>query len=174
MNTVWDLFVYELKNMLNGENNLIHALGEMERESRNPELQEAYREHRKETEQHALRLVDIMADIGGTPEQADCFGLKGLIEEKQAFMKRHPAADVVEVFNISAGIKSERYEISSYESLISLATQLGATNSAELLEQNLRDELQALHKFQSFSDVVKPNEAGVTQNPEGKLPGKAA
>lgn len=174
MNTAWDLFVHELKDMLNAENKLVHALGEMERESRKPELQEAYREHRKQTEQHASRLVDIMTDIGIPPEQADCFGINGLVEEKKSFMKQHPAADLIEVFNIGAGIKSERYEISAYESLIALATQLGATNSVDLLEQNLSDELAALHKLQSFSDVVKPNETGVTQNPEGKLPRKVA
>lgn len=174
MNTAWDLFVHELKDMLNAENKRVHALGEMERESRNPELQEAYREHRKQTEQHASRLVDIMTDIGTTPEQADCFGLDGLIEEKKSFVKKHPASDLLEVFNIGAGIKSERYEISSYESLISLAAQLGATNSVELLERNLKDELEALHKLQSFSDIVRPSDPGVTQNPEGKLPRKAA
>lgn len=174
MNTAWDLFVHELKDMLNAENRLVHALGEMERESKTPGLQDAYREHRKQTEQHAQRLVTIMTDIGETPEQAECRGIQGLIEEKLDFMKKHPSEDLIEVFNIGAGIKSERYEISAYESLIGLAQELGALGSAQLLRENLNDEQQALNKLQGFEEKVKPLQLGIKGNVEGKIPRKAA
>ncbi len=174
MNTAWDLFVHELRDMLNAENKLVHALGEMERESKNPELQEAFREHRKQTEQHAVRLIDIMRDIGNTPEQSECKGIDGLVQEKKMFMEKHPSENILEVFNIGAGIKAERYEISAYESLIDLAQQLGALNSAKLLKQNLNEEQEALHKLQQLGPRIKPNELGITGNIEGGLPRKAA
>lgn len=174
MNTAWDLFVHELRDMLNAENKLVRALGEMERESKNPELQEAFREHRKQTEQHAVRLIDIMRDIGQTPEQSECKGIDGLVQEKKMFMEYSPSEDILEVFNIGAGIKSERYEISAYESLIGLAEELGALNSAKLLKQNLNDEEAALHKLQDFSSRIRPRDLGIAGNVEGGLPRKVA
>jgi ferritin-like metal-binding protein YciE len=174
MDTAWDLFVHELRDMLNAENKLVRALGEMERESKNPELQDAFREHRKQTEQHAVRLIDIMRDIGQTPEQSECKGIDGLVEEKKMFMEHSPSEDILEVFNIGAGIKSERYEISAYESLIQMAEELGALNSAKLLKQTLKEEQEALHRLQDFSGRIRPRELGITGNVEGGLPRKAA
>jgi ferritin-like metal-binding protein YciE len=174
MNTAWDLFVHELRDMLNAENKLVRALGEMERESKNPELQEAFREHRKQTEVHAERLIDIMRDIGQTPEQSECKGVDGLVQEKKMFMEHSPSADVLEVFNIGAGIKAERYEISAYESLARMAEELGALNSARLLRQTLNEEQEALHKLQDFSSRIKVMELGIAGNIEGGLPRKAA
>lgn len=174
MNTAWDLFVHELKYMLNAENKLVHALGEMERESANPELQEAFRGHRKQTEQQAVRLIHIMRDIGQRPEQSDSKGIDGLVQEKKMFMQQKPSEDLIEVFNIGAGIKAERYEISAYESLIRIAEELGASGSAELLKQTLNEEQEALHKLQGFTSRIKPRDVGVAGNIEGGLPRKAA
>jgi len=174
MNTTWELFVHGLKTMLNAENKLVHALGEMAQESKTPELRQAYSQHRKQTEGHAKRLIDIMRDLGESPEQLEAAGIEGLIEEKKSFMKEHPAEDILEVFNISAGIKAERYELSAYESLINMAQELGALKSASLLKENLGEEEEALEKLKEFSGRIKPKLLGVKGSPEGGLPRKAA
>ncbi len=174
MNSVWELFVHELRDMLNAENLLVHVLGEQARECSHEDLQQAFTEHRHQTERHAERLVDIFREIGETPEQADCKGIQGLKQEKQTLMKENPSKDLLDFINVAAGIKAERYEISAYESLISLAQQLGAERSVQLLRQNLADERETLAKLERFAHQVKPSNLGVRVSPEGGLPRKAA
>lgn len=55
-----------------------------------------------------------------------------------------------------AAIKLERYEISSYESLIRLAELLKQTRLVRLLKQNLREEEQTLKKMTTFATKLKP------------------
>ncbi len=89
-------------------------------------------------------------------------------------MKQHSVSGLLDFINVGAAIKTERYEISAYESMIVLAQELGAHNSAELLRQNLEEEKVALEKLQAFLTQVKPTESGVIETPEGGLPRKAA
>ncbi len=161
MDNAFDFFVHELRDMLNAESRLVQTLSELESESKNEQLRAAFGEHKKQTEIHAKRLTDIFRMLGDEPEQSDCKGIKGLVEEKQAFMKEHPTPDLLDFFNMVAGIKAERYEISAYRTMISLARSLGLTHSVELLEQNLNDEQEALKKLQGFVSVLRPLNLGL-------------
>ncbi len=174
MNSAWELFLHDLRDTLNAENKLVHALGEMARESHNERLRDAFTEHRHQTEQHAQRLVDVFRLLGQTPEQADCKGIDGLSDEKQEIMKRHPAEELLDFINVGAAIKSERYEISAYETLILMAEQMGARQCAQLLRHNLEEEKVALDKLQIFVPLVKPAANAIREVHEGGLPTKAA
>lgn len=50
----------------------------------------------------------------------------------------------------------ERYEISSYESLIRLAEMLKQTKVVRLLKQNLKEEEQTLKKMSTLAKSIKP------------------
>jgi ferritin-like metal-binding protein YciE len=177
MNTAFELFVHELRDMLNAENKLTRALTEQELESTRPDLRQAFADHRKQTEQQAVRLLDIFREIGEIPSQAECKGIAGLVEEKQEFMKHHPSRDVLDIFNVAAAIKVERYEISAYESLILLAHQLRLINAVQKLDQSLIEEQQTLEEMRNFSREFQIRELGykpLGQQIEGGLPRKAA
>ncbi len=161
METAIDLFRHELRDMLNAESRLVQALKELESESKDEQVRAAFGEHRQQTEHHAKRLMDIFRMLGEEPEQSDCKGIAGLIEEKQAFMKEHPSQPLIEFYNVWAGIKAERYEIATYRGLISMAGQLGLTNSRELLEKTLAEEEGALRKLQGFVGRVFPIKTGI-------------
>jgi ferritin-like metal-binding protein YciE len=166
MDNAFDFFVHELRDMLNAESRLVLALSELESESKNEQLRSAFGDHKRQTEMHAKRLADIFRMIGEQPEQSECKGIKGLIEEKQAFAKERPTPDLLDFFNLVAGIKAERYEISSYRTLLSLARALGLTHSVELLEQNLNEEQEALKKLQGFVATVRPLNLGLENRGE--------
>ena len=175
MDTAWELFVHELRNMLNCENQLVRILAEAETESSNESLRRAFEEHRHQTENHAARITQVFRDIGEVPEQGECKGVEGLKQEKQEIMKHDPSKELVDFINCGAGIKAERYEISSYENLILLARELGALNSARLLKENLNEEQEALEKLQNLTGMLKPKNLGVsTDRPEGGIPRRAA
>ncbi len=166
MDNAFDYFIHELRDMLNAESRLVQTLAELESESKNEQLRAAFAEHKQQTEMHAKRLTDVFRMLGQQPEQSECQGIKGLVEEKQAFMKEHPTPDLLDFFNMVAGIKAERYEISTYRTLVSLARSLGLAHSVELLEQNLNEEQEALKKLQSFAATIRPLNLGTERRGE--------
>ncbi|HWC19646.1 MAG TPA: DUF892 family protein, partial [Terriglobales bacterium] len=95
--------------------------------------------------------------LGEQPEDTECHGIRGLIAEKKAFTEEDPSKDLIDVFNVGAGIKAETYEICEYESLIDLAREMKHTKVAQLLSQNLREEKAALKKMEGFSKKIKPH-----------------
>jgi len=164
MQTVQDLFEHELQDMLAGERMLLDALAEMARESGDREIKKAYTHHRKETQGHVRRLERIFRMIGRKPEASSCPGIDGLVKEKKTFMRERPSEELVEFFNVGAGQKVERYEISSYENLIDMADKLGFVDAVELLEQTLQEEEAALNTLKTFAsefDVTEEMEAEV-------------
>jgi ferritin-like metal-binding protein YciE len=158
MQTGHELFVHGLKDMLDGERQLVDALQELESDSSNSQLKKAFGSHREETQGHVQRLEECFELLGEDSAGGECAGIKGLIEEKKSFMEKDPAEDIVDVFDIGAAIKTESYEICEYESLIDMAREMKHTKVARLLGENLREEKAALRKMETFSEKIKPNE----------------
>jgi ferritin-like metal-binding protein YciE len=164
MHTVQDLFEHELQNILAGERTLLDALAQMARESVDREMKKAYAAHRKETQGQVRRIERILRMIGRKPRASSCPGIDGLLKEKKAFMRERPSHELIEYFNVGAGQKVERYELSSYENLIDMADKLGLTDAVELLEQTLQEEEAALNTLKVFAsefDVSEDIEAEV-------------
>lgn len=151
MHTIYDLFEHELKDMYSAEHTLLDALEQMAGESADREIKKAYTQHRKETQAQIRRLEKIFKAIGRKPQVDSCPGIDGLLKEKKAFARERPSEELVEFFNVGAGQKVERYEISSYENLIDMADKLGLTEAVDLLEQNLQEEEAALNKLKVFA-----------------------
>lgn len=151
MRTVEDLFEHELKDMYGGERTLLEALEQMAAESSDREMKKTYTQHRKETQGQIRRLEKVFKTIGRKAEAESCAGIEGLLKEKKAFMRERPSEELVEFFNVGAGQKVERYEISSYENLIDMADKLGLTDAVDLLEQSLQEEEAALNRLKVFA-----------------------
>ncbi|HEX6465657.1 MAG TPA: DUF892 family protein [Terriglobales bacterium] len=160
MQTAKELFIHELTDMLDAEQKLVEALGEMEEDDPRPELQKAFGAHRQQTEGQVERIQQIFQELGEEPEETECKGIKGLIEERESFKEEEPAEDILAVFDVGAAIKVESYEINAYTGLIDLATELELKKAVKLLNQNLREEQQTLKKMQGFQKKVKPEQLG--------------
>ena len=151
MQTIEELFEHELKDMYSGEHALLDALEQMAAESADREIRKSFTQHRKETQAQIKRLEKIFKSIGRKPQADTCHGIEGLVKEKKAFMKAKPSEELVEFFNVGAAQKVERYEITSYESLIDMADKLGMSDAVELLEQSLQEEEAALNKLKMIA-----------------------
>lgn len=158
MQTGHELFVHGLNDMMDAEHQLVEALSENANDSSRGELKKAFEQHREETEGQIERLEECFRLLGEEPEETECHGIRGLIQEKKAFSEEDPAEDLVDVFNVGAAIKAESYEICEYESLIDMAREMKHNKVAQLLNQNLKEEKATLKKMQGFSERVKPNE----------------
>ena len=162
MSTIEELFEHELKDMYGAETSLLDALEQMAGESSDREIKKAFTQHRKETQGQIKRLEKIFKTLGQKPEAETCPGIEGLIKEKKAFARERPTPQLLEFFNIGAGQKAERYEITAYENLIDMAEKLGMADAVELLEQNLQEEESALNKLKAIAsefDVAEDAEA---------------
>jgi ferritin-like metal-binding protein YciE len=158
MQTAHELFIKELSDMLDAEHQLVEALGEQAEESSRPDLKKAFEAHRKQTEKQAERIEQIFEDLEEEPQQVECRGIGGIIEEHDEFKEEDPCEDLIDIFNAGAGAKVEHYEIAAYTSLIQLAQQMGHRKAAKLLGQNLKEEQQTLKKMEGFVKKLKPEQ----------------
>ena len=140
METAHELFVHELQDMLDAEQQLVQALGDQADESSRPDLQKAFQSHQAQTQKQVERLHQVFELIGEEPEEVECKGIRGLIEEHNHFKEEEdPAEDILDIFNAGAAEKVESYEICAYESLIRLAKEMGHSKAEKLLNQNLKE-----------------------------------
>ena len=166
METAHEFFLHELGDMLDAERKLVEALGKQANESSRPELKKAFQSHQAQTEKQVERLQQVFEDLGEEPEETECKGIKGLIEEHDAFQEESPSEDLLDIFNVGAAVKVERYEISAYEGLIRLAQQMKHTKAAKLLNQNLKEEQQTAKKMEGFEKKLKPERMGMGEDEE--------
>ena len=158
MQTGHELFVHGLNDMMDAERQLVTALAENAQDSSRGDLKKAFDQHRRETENQIKRLQQCFELLGEEQEETECYGIRGLIQEKKAFAEEDPSEDLIDVFNVGAAIKAESYEICEYGSLIDMAREMKHSKVAQLLGQNLKEEKATLKKMEGFSEKVKPNE----------------
>jgi ferritin-like metal-binding protein YciE len=167
MKTAHEMFIHELTDMLDAEQNLIKALGKQAEESSRPDLQKAFQSHQVQTEKQVERLSQCFEVLGEQPEGAQCKGIRGLIDEHDTFVEEEdPAEDLVDIFNTVAAAKVESYEIQAYQSLIRMADLMEHSKVSRLLNQNLKEEQQTLKKMEGFSKKLKPENLGMEEEAE--------
>jgi len=159
MDSMSRLFEHELEDIYYAEHKLVKALEDLAGESTSPAIKQAFSEHKTQTEGHVKRLDHVFEALGEKPSSTKCAGIEGLIEEKRDFAKEKPAPEVLDLFNLGAGLKSERYEISAYEGLIAMARQMGLREAEHYLMQNLSEEEQALSTVKVLMQSMLPQSA---------------
>ena len=160
MQTAHELFLHELSDMLDAERKLVEALGEQAEGASNPQLQKAFAAHQVQTEKQVQRIEQIFEQLEEEPQETECKGLNGLLEELEAFKQEDPSEDILDVFSIGAAQKVESYEINAYESLIRLATDMEHTKAVRLLQQNLKEEQATWKKLDGLAKKIKPERTG--------------
>jgi ferritin-like metal-binding protein YciE len=162
MQTAHELFIHELTDMLSGERQLVDALQEQENSASRDDLKKAFASHRAQTEKQVERLEQCFKEIGETPQETECKGIAGLIEEYKSFKEEEdPSPDILDVFSVGAAKKVEAYEINAYRPLIELAEEMDHRQAAKLLNQNLKEEEQTYKKMDAFSKKIKPEQMGM-------------
>ncbi len=146
--TVRQLFEYELNEIYGVEQAMIGALESMARDAVLGEIRHAYHVHEEQTRTQLARLDAVFRALGSRPRPHRLPAIDGLIAEREMFRRAEPRSEVAEMFDLNAAQKAERYEITAYEALVDLAERLGAYESVALLEETLRGEEAALHQLQ--------------------------
>ncbi len=154
MHTPKDLFIHELSDIFDAEQKLSKILTTLAQQSNHDEVKEAFEQHESETLQQISNLEQCFHALGVAPQTSPCQAVAGMKAEHDSFMKEKPSADILTLYNLSAGAKSEHYEIASYKGLIEQANLLGQTQCVHLLEQNLRQEEAMAEKVAQLSHTI--------------------
>jgi len=135
-----DLYIHELRDLYNAENQLTKALPKMAKATTSPELKAAFETHLKETEGQIERLEAIFEELGKSPKGKTCAAMKGLVEEGSEMMGEDAEPTVMDAGLIAAAQRIEHYEIAGYGTARTFAKLLGETKAAKLLQQTLDEE----------------------------------
>jgi ferritin-like metal-binding protein YciE len=151
MNDPRELFLHELKDVYFAENALTKALPTMISEASDKELAKGLDRHLTETRQQVANLEKVFKSLGEKPEGERCPGIEGIKAEHDEFMeKERPSAEIRDMFLTGAAARTEHYEIAAYTGLIAMARGLGERESVSLLDQNLKQEKEALKLVESI------------------------
>jgi ferritin-like metal-binding protein YciE len=157
LETLKELYVNELRDLYNAENQLVKALPKMAKGASSDELKEAFEKHLEQTKGHVQRLEEVFEELGEKTKGKTCQAMKGLIEEGSEVLKADGDDSVIDAGIIVAAQKVEHYEIAGYGSVRTFAQLLGQDNSAELLQQTLDEESEANELLNKLAeDIVNP------------------
>jgi ferritin-like metal-binding protein YciE len=146
------LFVEEVRDIYNGEKQLLRALPRMAKAAESADLSQAFTKHLRETEGHVQRLEKILRDLGQAVRGKQCKGMEGLIEEGKEKLEEEGEGAVVDAALIASAQKVEHYEIATYGCLRTYAQLLGYNQAVKLLEQTLAEEEAADKKLTQLGE----------------------
>jgi ferritin-like metal-binding protein YciE len=139
-----ELFADGIKDIYWAENHLVKSLPKMVAAAGSEELKTSFENHLEQTKEHASRLEQAFELLGLKIQAKKCDAMEGLVMSGEHIIENTIAG--TEARNtglIMSALKVENFEITCYNGLIQLAGQLGQTDMAELLQQNLSDEMEA-------------------------------
>ena len=137
------LLLDELQDLYDAEKQLVRALPKVAKATANQELGDAIREHLEVTKGQVQRLEKVFAALESRPKSRPCAGMRGLLEEGQHIMDEDMEDAAMDLALAGAARKVEHYEMVAYESVISLARQVGRKDAAQLLQETMSEEQQA-------------------------------
>lgn len=159
LRTLQDLYVDELKDLYNAEQQIVKALPKMAKAASSQDLKDAFNEHLQVTHEQIKRLDRIFRDLGKAPRGKKCIGMQGLIEEGQELLKEKGDPAVKDAGLISAAQRVEHYEMAGYGTVRTFAQMLGFDDAAQALQQTLDEEGDTDHKLTQLAETMINPEA---------------
>lgn len=160
LETLRDLYVEELRDLYDAENQLLKALPKLAKAASSSELQAAFEDHAQLTEDHIDRLEQIFNQLGAKGKGKKCEGMKGLVSEGKEMIDQDAAPEVLDAGLIVAAQKSEHYEIAGYGSARTFAQTLGLEEQSDLLQQTLDEEEEMDERLSELAEqIINPDAA---------------
>ncbi len=150
--TLDDLFVHTLQDIYYAENQITKALPTMIEKASEPRLRQGFEAHLAETQNHIKRLEQVFKMHGKSPKGVDCPAIDGILKEADEVAGDVADKEVLDAALIASAQAVEHYEITRYGTLIAWAKQLGRSDCASVLQQNLDEEKAADKKLTSMAE----------------------
>ncbi|HHZ07776.1 MAG TPA: ferritin-like domain-containing protein, partial [Rhizobiales bacterium] len=150
--TLVDLFAHTLRDMHHAEKQIRDALPDMIAKGTDPMLRQGLQKHLEETRGHIARLEDVFRRHGVSAKEFDCPAVDGILEEAGAVAGEIEDKKVLDTALIAAAQAVEHYEMTRCGTLVEWAKQLGRTDCAVVLKQNLGEQKATARKLTEFAE----------------------
>ena len=154
IDSLQDLYVDQIRDLYDAENQLVKALPKMAEASTSEELRQGFEEHLQQTRNHVQRLEQIFERLGEKPKGKKCKGMEGIVKEGSEALDEDMQEDTKDAAIIGAAQRVEHYEIASYGTARTHADLLGREEDARLLEETLEEEKETDEKLTQLAENI--------------------
>lgn len=144
-----DVLLDEMRDLYSAENQLVKALPKVVKGTEDTSLKSQIKNHLEETKGQVVRLRDAFGILGKKPTGQHCSGMEGVIEESQDALEKDEEGANKDLGIVGASLRIEHYEVAGYYTAIALAKALKQAEVANLLNENLQEELAAAKALQA-------------------------
>lgn len=163
LETLHDLFIHELQDLHDAEQQLLKAIPLLAQAANAPDLKKAFGQHLKETEEQVRRLELVFKGLGEEPQGKRCKAMEGLIAEAKELLDEDADPDVLDAALIVAAQKIEHYEIAGYGSVCTFARVLNYEDAARVLKQTMAEEETTDRKLSQLAAKANPKAESADQ-----------
>jgi ferritin-like metal-binding protein YciE len=151
--TLQTLYISELKDLYNAEQQLVKALPKLVKSAGSQELSDAFASHLEQTKNHVTRLEEIFQSLGENPKGKKCVGMEGIVKEGAETIDDF-SGKVLDAGLISAAQRVEHYEMAAYGSVCAYAQLLNRPEDLGLLKETLEEEKQADEQLTALAETI--------------------
>jgi ferritin-like metal-binding protein YciE len=145
------LFLHELGDILYVERKLAdETLPKLIEEVEDEEFTAGLEKHLKETRKHVTNVEQVFDLLGEEAQEEECVGFEGLKKEHDE-LSEQTASSLIDLVDAGAAARTENYEIAAYEGLRRMAKGLGEDKAVALLDENLKQEKDALREVEKIA-----------------------
>jgi len=148
------LFVQELRDLYDAEDQITEALPKMIEAAHYPQLKNALQQHLDVTRKQIERLDRVFDILGEDASGQTCKGMKGVIKEGDEMIAQGGDNATRDAGIISAAQRVEHYEMAGYGTVRTYAELLGQQQISQLLQQTLDEEKEADEKLTEIARSV--------------------
>ena len=159
LDTLRSLYIDQLRDLYDAENQLLKALPKMATGASSEELKKALEKHLEQTWGHLARIDQIFAALHEKPTGKTCYAMKGLIEEGSQILEQDGESSVLDAGIIAAAQNVEHFEISSYDTVRRYADLLDEGDASKLLQQTLNEESEANKLLNEIAENIVNEDA---------------
>ncbi|TIO04777.1 ferritin-like domain-containing protein [Mesorhizobium sp.] len=151
--TLDDLFVHTLRDIYYAEKQIEKALPRMIDKATNPQLKAGLEKHLGQTRGHIERVEKVFELHGVRAKTVNCPAIDGILEEADEVSGDIDDKDVLDAALIASAQAVEHYEITRYGTLIAWAKQLGRSDCANVLANNIKEEQATDRKLTEIAEA---------------------
>jgi ferritin-like metal-binding protein YciE len=152
-----DLFLQLLAQMLWTERMLaFEILPELHKQVKSESLAALVEEHLGQTHQHVARVESAFRVLGAEPASGRSAPLAGAKAQHEEVAAQITDPRLADLFHAGAAMQTEHLELAGYRLLLQLAATLEHEEVTRLLEENSKEEKEALERLQKLSLDLRP------------------
>ena len=149
-----DLYVDELTDLFDAEQQILQELPGMAARATSAELRKAFEEHYEQTQVHLERLELLFRQLNERPRLQPCEAVRGLVQQAHRRAAAAERGEALDATLIAEAQRIEHYGIAAYGCARTYARTLGDAEATRLLQQSLDDEWQADRQLTAIATKV--------------------